>query len=141
MRQLVPTGTGLRAWMMAAIRLIAPKFPVPATLEPQVKAAYIAIDKTLSGPQGDTLRSLTQKLLSSASELDMKRWVAGADLTADRVGFALSNDLRITTAVIEASPDDSASVAPKERMRELLRYATSEEYFELRRRLGIALGG
>jgi len=141
MRRLVPTGTGLRAWLMAAIRSVNPKFPVPASMEPAIKEALAAINTHLSGPQRDGLRSMTQKLLEAAPELDLKRWVAGVDYTADRVGFILSNDLKVSQAVIEASPEDSAAVSKKERAQELLRYSVSESYFELRHRLGIALGG
>lgn len=139
-RQMVPTGTGLRAWMMAAIRMVAPKFPVPTTLETQVRSCTTAIKQHLTGPQRDTLLSLTQKLLQTAPELDMKRWVTGVDLTADRIGFTMSNDLRLASAVIEASPEGSSTLPSKDRVRELLRYAVSEQYFELRHRLGTALG-
>jgi tetratricopeptide (TPR) repeat protein len=140
-RNLVPTGTGLRAWLMASIRTVMPKFPVPPALEAHVKSCNMAIEKFLTGPQRDGLRSLTQKLLGTAPELDMKRWVAGVDLTADRVGLIVSNDLKLANAVIMASPEESSSVSTKERERELLRYSISEEYYELRRRLAIALGG
>ncbi len=141
MRRMVPTGTGLRAWLMAAIRTVNPKFAVPASMEPHIKEALVAIKTHLSGPQRDALRSMTQKLLEAAPELDLKRWVAGVDYTADRVGFVLANDLKVAQAVIEASPEDSAAVSRKDRAQELLRYSVSEPYFELRHRLGIALGG
>lgn len=141
MRQLVPTGTGLRAWLIASIRTIVPRFPAPATMENQVRNAVDAITTHLGGPQRDALRSMTQKLLEAAPELDMKEWMAAVDLTADRLGFILSNDLKLANAVIEASPEDSASVSRKDRLRDLLAYSTSEQYLELRRRIGIALGG
>lgn len=141
LRQLVPTGTGLRAWLIGAIRGVAPRFPAPANMEAQVKECTDAIARQLVGPQRDALRSMTQKLLDAAPELDMKAWMTGMDLTADRVGFILSNDLKIANAVIEASPEDASSVGRKDRLRELLAYSISEEYFELRKRTGIALGG
>ena len=140
-RQLVPTGTGLRTWLFAAIRLIVPKFPIPPTMEAAAKECIEAIRTQLTGPQRDALRSLTQKLLEAAPELDMKSWMAGVDLSADRMGFVLSNDLKVANAVIEASPDDASVVTKKDRTRELLVYSVSEEYFELRKSLGIALGG
>jgi tetratricopeptide (TPR) repeat protein len=140
-RQLVPTGTGLRTWLFASIRLVVPKFPIPGTMEAAAKECIEAIRTQLTGPQRDALRSLTQKLLEAAPELDMKSWMAGVDLSADRLGFALSNDLKVANAVIDASPDDASVVTKKDRTRELLIYSVSEEYFELRKGLGIALGG
>jgi len=141
LRQLVPTGTGLRAWLIAAIRTVVPKFPAPGTMENQVRAGVDAIQAHLGGPQREALRSMTQKLLEAAPELDLKAWMAAVDLTADRLGFIVANDLKLANAVIEASPEDSASVSRKDRLRELLAYSVSEPYFELRRRLGISLGG
>jgi tetratricopeptide (TPR) repeat protein/tRNA A-37 threonylcarbamoyl transferase component Bud32 len=141
LRQLVPTGTGLRAWLIAAIRTVVPKFPAPQTMENQVRSGVEAIQAHLGGPQREALRSMTQKLLEAAPELDLKAWMAAVDLTADRLGFIVANDLKLANAVIEASPEDSASVSRKDRLRELLAYSVSEPYFELRRRLGISLGG
>jgi hypothetical protein len=141
LRQLVPTGTGLRAWLIGAIRLVAPRFPAPGNMEDHVRECVDAIGRQLVGPQRDAVRSMTQKLLDAAPELDMRAWMAGVDLTADRIGFVLSNDLKIANAVIEASPEDSSSVSRKERLSELLAYSVSEQYFELRKHIGIALGG
>jgi hypothetical protein len=140
MRQLVPTGTGLRTWLFAAIRLVAPKFPVPGTMEAAIKECVNAIRTQLTGPQRDALRSLTQKLLEAAPELDMKGWMVGVDLSADRLAFVLSNDLKVSNAVIDASAEDASSMSKKDRLRELLVYSVSEEYFELRKAVGIALG-
>jgi tetratricopeptide (TPR) repeat protein/serine/threonine protein kinase len=140
-RQLVPTGTGLRTWLFAAIRMVAPKFPVPGTMENAIKECVNAIRTQLTGPQRDALRSLTQKLLEAAPELDMKGWMVGVDLSADRLAFVMSNDLKVSNAVIDASAEDASSITKKDRLRELLVYSVSEEYFELRKALGIALGG
>jgi tetratricopeptide (TPR) repeat protein len=139
-RQLVPTGTGLRAWLFASIRSISPKFPIPPAMENQVRECGEAIRSQLAGPHRDALRSMTQKLLEAAPELDMKGWMAGVDLSADRLGFVLSNDLKVASAVIEASPEDSAVISRKDRMRELMVYSISEPYFELRKAIGISLG-
>lgn len=140
-RQLVPTGTGLRTWLFASIRLVSPNFPIPAQMELVTKECVEAIRTQLTGPQRDALRSMTQKLLEAAPELDMKSWMAGVDLSADRLGLLLGNDLKIANAVIEASPEDAAVISKRDRLRELLVYSVSESYFELRKALGIALGG
>ncbi|MDD9947256.1 MAG: protein kinase [Myxococcales bacterium] len=140
-RQLVPTGTGLRAWVMASIRQISPNLPVPPSMQVQVAECEEAIKNHMLGPQREALRSLTQKLLDGAPELDTKRWMAGVDLTADRIGFVLSNDLKIACAVIDASPESSSVIPREDRIQQLLSYSISEPYFELRKRMGIALGG
>ncbi len=140
LRMLVPTGSGLRSWLLAAIKTAVGQFPIPKNLAAPVEENLAAFEKQLSGPDKDRLRSHVQKLLAAAPELDLKKWVAAVDLTADRVGFILSNDLELSTAMIKASPEESAGVSGKDRLKELHMYAVSEEYLSLRHKLGIAIG-
>jgi len=140
LRHLVPTGSGLRAWLLAAIKLVQPQFPVPRDLKAAVEEDLLALQKHLDDGARNDLATLVQKLLAASPSLDMKKWVAAVDLTCDRVGFALANDLAIATAVIKASPDDIAEVKQKDRLRELHLYSVSDQYLSLRHKLGIAIG-
>ncbi len=140
LRQLVPTGSGLRAWLLAAIKSAVPQFPVPADLAGAVNEHLGAFKQHLAGPQQETLRSLVSKLLAAAPELDLRRWTAAVDLTADRLGFVIANDLEIASALVRASPEDSAAVAQKDRLRELALYAVSADYLSLRHKLGLSIG-
>ncbi|MGK3993706.1 protein kinase domain-containing protein [Sorangium sp. So ce1024] len=135
-RHLVPTGTGLRAWLFAAIKLISPTFPITKELEGPVMENLAVLDPIIVGPARDQLASIVTKLLQ-AGAIDLKRWVSGIDLTADRAGFLLANDLELAQEMIKAADDASAAVSQKERLKELLLYAVSEEYFSVRKRLGI----
>lgn len=140
LRHLVPTGSGLRAWLLAGIKSAIPQFPIPADLASAVTEYHAAVKQHLSGPQQEMLHSLVQKLLHAAPELDLKRWTAAVDLTADRLGFIAANDLEMATTVVRASPEESAAVSQKERLRELHLYSVSEAYLQLRHKLGIAIG-
>ncbi|HTN92536.1 MAG TPA: hypothetical protein VL242_53075, partial [Sorangium sp.] len=136
LRHLVPTGTGLRAWLFAAIKLISPTFPITKELEGPVKDNLAVLEPTIVGPARDQLASIVTKLLQ-AGAIDLKRWVSGIDLTADRAGFLLANDLELAQEMIKAADESSAAVPQKERLKELMLYAVSEEYFAVRQRLGI----
>jgi tetratricopeptide (TPR) repeat protein len=136
LRHLVPTGTGLRAWLFAAIKLITPGFPVAKELEGQVKENLAAIEPTVVGPSRELLASAVTKLLGSGA-IDLKKWVAAVDLSADRAGFIVANDLELCNEVIKAADEASSAVPQKERLKELVLYAVSEPYFAVRQRLGI----
>lgn len=140
LRHLVPTGSGLRQWLLAAIKTATPHFPIPADMQGTIDQHRKAFEKHIGGPEHDKLGSLVQKLLAAAPELDMKKWVAAVDLTADRLGFVLANDLEIAAAVVKASPEDAAGVNQKDRLKELYLYSVSDEYVQLRHKLGIAIG-
>jgi hypothetical protein len=138
-RQVVPTGTGLRAWLFAAIRAVNPAFPVAPDLAPAVNENVAALKKHLAGPASEVLTSLVTKLLSNTGSLDLKRWTIGVDLTADRAGLLLANDLPKALAVVRVTPDEASPIPQKDRIRELTAFAISDEYFHLRQRLGIAI--
>jgi tetratricopeptide (TPR) repeat protein/tRNA A-37 threonylcarbamoyl transferase component Bud32 len=139
LRHLLASGTALKAWLFAAIKLTAPQFPVAAELEGAVSEAAQALEAGVTGQARDHLTRVVAKLLTSGAALDLKRWVRGVDLTADRVGFVLAHDLETASQIIKAS-DESASAAPAgDRLTELVLFSVSSHYFQLRQQLGIAV--
>ena len=137
-RHLVPTGTGLKAWLFAAIKLCVPQFPVSPDLGGQVNDAMQAMSQDFVGAEKEKLASAVSKLLQAGGALDLKKWVAAIDLTADRVGFLLAHDLQLATEVIR-STEDATSVAVKERMKDIVLFSVSDEYFALRQKLSITI--
>jgi hypothetical protein len=135
-RHLVPTGTGLKGWLFAAIKLCVPQFPVAPDLVGQVQDAMAAMTQDFQGVERERLASVVSKLLQSGGAIDLKKWVAGIDLTADRAGFLLAHDLGVATEVMRAT-EDAASVPSKERMKEIVLFGVSESYFAIREKLGI----
>ena len=137
-RHLVPTGTGLKAWLFAAVKMSVPQFPVTPDLQGQVGEAMAAMQADFQGVQREKLASLVSKLLQGGGALDLKKWVTAIDLTADRAGFVLAHDLAVSTEVMRAT-EDGASVPVKERMKEIVLFSVSEEYFALRDKLQIRI--
>ena len=105
-------------------------------LEGPVAENLAFLERSLGGATRDQLSSLVTKLLQ-AGAIDLKKWVAGVDLTADRAALVLANDLEIGLEMIKASDEAAAAVPHRERHKELLLFATSEEYFAIRKHLGI----
>jgi len=134
----VPTGTGLKAWLFAAIKMSAPQFPIAPDLEGQVKEAMDAMTADFQGVQKELLASVVSKLLQSGTTIDLKKWVAAIDMTADRAGFILAHDLTMATEVMRAT-EDAASIPSKERMKELVLFGVSAEYLSVREKLAVTL--
>ncbi|MEO7112937.1 MAG: tetratricopeptide repeat protein, partial [Polyangiaceae bacterium] len=137
-RHLVPTGTGLKAWLFAAIKLSVPQFPVTPDLQGQVTEAMASMNQDFDAVARERLASLVSKLLQAGGALDLKKWVSSVDLTVDRAGLLLAHDLQTSTEGIRAT-DDSSSLAVKERMKEAVLFSVSEEYFGIREKLLIAI--
>ncbi len=138
-RHVLATGTALKSWLFAAIKLTAPHFPVAAELAGAVAEAMRALDAGIQGPARDQLTRVVSKLLQSGTALDLKRWSGGIDLTADRAGFLLCHDLEQAVAVIRATDEASAAVSQQERFQELVLFSVSPAYFDLRQQLQIAV--
>jgi tetratricopeptide (TPR) repeat protein len=138
LRQLVATGTGLKSWLFAAIKLMSPQFPVAADVETAVAECLQVLRERLTQPGKDDLARAVSKLLQSKTALDLKRWVGAVDLTADRVGFLLCHDLETAMEVVRASEDTNSDKAQR-RLKELVLFSISPAYFTLRARLGVDL--
>ncbi|HEX4337885.1 MAG TPA: tetratricopeptide repeat protein [Polyangiaceae bacterium] len=138
-RQLVQSGTGLRSWLFAAIKMNVPLFPVTPDLEGPVREAMLALERRLSPQIRDHLARVVSKLIQSGAALDLKRWVQGVDLTADRVGFVVSHDLETSVEIVRASDESSSALSPQSRLKDLVLYAISEQYFKLRERLRVGV--
>jgi tetratricopeptide (TPR) repeat protein len=137
-RHLVPTGTGLKAWLFAAIKLCVPQFPVAPDLEGQVSEAMAVMTPEFQGTRREMLASTVSKLLQSGGAIDLKKWVGAIDLTADRAGFILAHDLGVAAEVMRAT-EDASSVPGKERIKEIVLFSISEEYLALREKLQVTI--
>ncbi|MEM1414755.1 MAG: tetratricopeptide repeat protein [Myxococcota bacterium] len=138
MYSLVPSAGSLRAWLLAAVRLVQPAFPVPPNLQSRSAEALSSLQRNLSATGRDQVRGQVQALLEDPPELDMRRWMQGVELTADRVGFLLAGDLAYATAVVRAGAEEL--VPERTRLEQLTVYAVSREYLQLREMLGLRAG-
>lgn len=99
-----------------------------AQLRDQVPAAMLAqvgeLAEQLSGRVGNGL---------------IAGWRTATDLTANRVGFVVANDLATAARAIATEGAALSSLPVVDRLRELLAYAVSESYFTVRRHLGLQI--
>jgi hypothetical protein len=87
----------------------------------------------------DQVALFAKKVAASgqARDVAVKAWITATDLTASRVGLILANDLQAAAKAIATEQGVQTTLGAKERLRELLAYAVSEEYFAVRRHLGL----
>jgi tetratricopeptide (TPR) repeat protein len=138
-RSAVPSPAALDVALRAALALGgAPIGSGPHNGQVDTLAAELA--RVVPKPVADQLGAVARKLVSERGDaIDMTGWMAAADLTGARVGFALTNDLAAAARVISTEPASASPVGAKERMRDLLAYAVSEDYFAVRKVLGLDL--
>jgi tetratricopeptide (TPR) repeat protein len=128
----------LKAWLFAAFKTCSPHFPVSPELEGPVIEGKAALERFLPPQSRDRLVELVLRLIQTSPALDLKEWMMGVDLTADRIGLVIANDLKSVTDIIKTVEDPNAP--PRERrLQELILFAIDESFFAVRKRLGINL--
>src|SRR5581483_11362829 len=136
----VPTNTELGVAFMAAIKLVQPNFPVPANQTATVDQ-YLALMRTTVQPAWhEQLALVVQRFIQQKGAIDLQKWSQAVDLTAHRAGFIVSNDLALSARFIQMEPATVGGLSAKDKIKELVLYAISEEYFELREHLGVTIG-
>lgn len=105
----------------------------------EVKPLVVHMQKTVPSAVLEHVGVVGQKLKGHAHNGVVARWRSATDLTANRVGLILCNDLEIAARAIATEPPGLSTIGAKERLRDLLAYSVSESYFQVRRHLGIAV--
>ncbi|MCS6914793.1 MAG: tetratricopeptide repeat protein [Myxococcales bacterium] len=142
LRQIIQTNTELSVALMAAIRLVAPTFNVPPQQQALVDQYQQAMRQYLHFQQAalEHLQMVVKHFIASKGQIDLGKWAQAVDLTAHRVGFIIANDLQLAARAIGQDPVAVGGMLPKDKVKELVLYAISPQYFELRQLLGIAIG-
>jgi tetratricopeptide (TPR) repeat protein len=139
-RNLFPTLNELKVILFAGVKIVMPTFTVPGEMAQAVNATATELVKHMQPVQRESLRIVVQKWMEDGAKADLKRWMQAIDITASRAGLLLCADLEIAKKIIATEPQLPGDLPPAEKMQELLVFSVSEQYFSLRKTLGIAVG-
>jgi tetratricopeptide (TPR) repeat protein len=139
-RNLFPTLNELKVLLFAAVKIIMNDFAVPPEMAQAVNTTAQELVKHMQPIQRDGLRLVVQKFVEDGAKVDLKRWMQSIEVTACRAGLLLCADLDIAKKIIAAEPQLPVDLSPQEKLKELIVFSVSEQYFTLRKALGIAVG-
>jgi tetratricopeptide (TPR) repeat protein len=132
-----PSMDDLAACFLAAIAIASPNAPAPARLEAEVGALRARLEASLADHQLDRLVQAVTDLEQAGGRADLSRWAAAVERCATRAGFAVCGDLDVAAAILRAEP--RAVLDPEAKVDDLLGYAVSDAYHDLRVALGIGI--
>ena len=138
LRGIMESPAELKTVIYIAFRLVQPTIPVPPGEMPAVERGLEMVAGMVHPAILKQLRQVVGKFSASGKDLNLNRWWRAAGLTASRVGFLLCNDLHTAVKMMMAEPPKDRDASPEEKVEDLVRYATSEDYFILRRHLGLS---
>lgn len=140
LRRVFTGASELRAIFFAVLKLCNPKFPVPPADASVVDQTARQISERIHAGQMEQLVGIVNTFIQrSSGEIDLNRWLIGVELTCNRVGFILCNDLEVAAKRISTEPASIGGLSAKDRIKELMLYSVSEEYFRVRRELGLTI--
>jgi hypothetical protein len=138
--RIVPQVSELKAFFLAALKLVQPKIPVKDDMLVPVNERVALLHQFLPPQQMEQLAEVVRRFIASGAEVELHKWAIAVDYTSTRAGFLLCNDLETAVAQIMSEPIAVGSADPKDKVRDLIQWSVSEEYFELRSHLGLAIG-
>lgn len=135
MRTMVASHTELKTLLVAGLRIAG-----LGAADPQVDAYAQQLAGFMQQQQVDVLRAVARKFLDAGAQTDLKRWMQCVELSACRAGFVLCNDLETAARMIQSLPaEGTADLPPKDKVKEVVLFSVSEEYFRIREALGISI--
>lgn len=129
------------AHAVGAALLLGGSDMLPAKDAAEVERMVTTVRRHASRVQLAEIVAVAERVRAERGDvIDARRWVAGVDLTAARVALLLSGDLRAAARVLSADRLWSSPLTAKQRLKDLLAFSVSDEYFYCRKRLGFAVG-
>jgi tetratricopeptide (TPR) repeat protein len=80
-----------------------------------------------------------ERALAAGGALDVRRWSQLADLSTSRAGLVVVGDVETARLALMREAQSPGDLSPHDQMRELVGFFLSEQYAEIRGRLGVAL--
>ncbi|HSK01551.1 MAG TPA: tetratricopeptide repeat protein, partial [Kofleriaceae bacterium] len=125
----------LEAALVAAARLGGRRIG-RAEIEPLVGTLLPELKKRVARPAAEAVAALASRLPEA---LDLARWRAAVDATAQRAGLLVSGELAASARMLSADAALLGGARPGQRVAELVAYSVSPGYFAVRRHLGVAV--
>ena len=86
------------------------------------------------------IQKLARQFLQSGKNPNLSHWLTCVDHTTTRLGLLLCGDLHKAASCVKNDPIPVGKASVKDKIRELVLFSISEEYFELRKHLGLSIG-
>jgi tetratricopeptide (TPR) repeat protein len=96
--------------------------------------------RTVPSQLAAELAAAGRKLLDARGpHIDLDRWIAATDLSAARAALVVAGDLEAAARVIWSEPAAPPALTSKERLKDLIAFSISEDYFACRSQLGLGV--
>jgi tetratricopeptide (TPR) repeat protein len=147
------SATDLTQLLALLCKLARPEAAPPHSLPPNATQYLAAIQRVTPQQTMEMVVPLIRRYSLEPRAHDVERWAVGVERTADRVGLLACGDLNAAMSVATRSseaaggrdlgfiPDRASLLNRDERMLTLFRFAYSEQFLQIRTKLGAVVSG
>lgn len=139
-RWLLPTQGDLKLLLLAAMKIGAPGIKLPKDKSGALDRYVGALQQQLQPLEAEMVGKVIRRFVKSGEIMDVKKWVRAVEITSCRAGLLLVSDLAVAARMVQDEAGAGKDVPAQEKIKELLLFSVSEEYFRLRAALGISVG-
>lgn len=107
---------------------------------PDIEVLASELRARLPSGYPEQLRGLFERIEAAGYPLDVGQWARGVEITAHRIGLILADDLGAAAQHIRQEREGFAFLTARDMVQELVNYSISEDYFTVRKTLGLAVG-
>ena len=140
LKLLLQTNTELKVALLSAIALVRRDFPITPDVAPLVGQYMPEIQKRLNPSVFEQLGLVVNRFIQAAPQVDLARWGHAVDAMSHRAGFVVCGDLEVAARMIQSEPVTVGGPQAKDKIKDLVLYSISEEYFAVRQQMGIVIG-
>ncbi len=141
LKMLLPTNTELKVVVLSAIAMLQPRFPIPPDMVATVQQYVGEMQKRMPPHAMEQLGLVVQKFIQAAPEINLAKWGHAVDAVSHRAGFVVCGDLEVAARMVSAEPVVVGGPQVKDKIKELVLYSISEEFFAVRAQMGLTIAG
>jgi tetratricopeptide (TPR) repeat protein len=134
----VYSAPALRVLYDAALRVVLPTAEIESKPE-EIEAIRDELAHKISSALANRLAANINKLQSRPERPSISRWLGGVELSADHAGLLVCGDLETAAKVLSQESVSFSKLPLKEKVKELVLFAVSEEHLALRKALGLTI--
>jgi tetratricopeptide (TPR) repeat protein len=135
-RAACPSVTELRGLLRIAMQLAEATTATPTTGDPTFDRA---LAQAITREERSNLRAAVAAAKAQGTDFDIIRWSSLADASAARVGLLLSGRINAAKHGMTVEPQMPGDLSAREKLSQLLVFAMSDEYFDLRQAIGMGV--
>jgi len=141
LKMLLPTNTELKVVVLSAIAMVQPRFPIPPDMVQLVQQYIPEMQKRMPPQLLEQLAAVVTRFVQAAPEINLAKWGHAVDAVSHRAGFVVCGDLEVAARMVSAEPVVVGGPAVKDKIKELVLYSISEEFFTVRAQMGLTIAG